>query len=100
MRVQLEGQSGLCTPVWAVTYSIIVAGRVAAATDALTDAAIRTLTEEVIDALAGDLAFLAALPGPLTGIDVQTFVAVEDAADGVAGALVTLLVDGDRVQYG
>lgn len=100
MRLQLAGQTGLCTPVWDAAYSVVIAGRASGATDALTDAAIRTLTEQIVDALAGDVAYLDALPGPLTGIDTQTFVAVDDAADGIAGVVVTLTVEGDRVQYG
>ncbi len=100
MRLQLPGQTGLCTPVWESSFSVVVVGRASGATDALTDAAIRSLTEEIIDALAGNVAYLDALPGPLVGVEVQTFVAAEDAASGLAGVVVTLAVDGDRVQYG
>lgn len=100
LRMQLDGQSGLCTPVWQASYQVVVAVRASGATDAAADAAMRALAEEVIDATAGSLSYLGDLPGALSGVEVQSYVGPEDAAVGVSGCVVVLTIDVDGVQYG
>lgn len=57
--VQIDGQTGLCTPYLDRSCDLIIGCHVTSTTDALVDTALNTLVEDVRAALLGDVAWAA-----------------------------------------
>lgn len=97
--VVVQGQTGLCTPELARETELVIVALADGASDALADAAIDGLVEQVRAALLGDTA---ALPGidEITPVSVEYRIATGDSAEYAMSARIVMMLRQARVQYG
>lgn len=96
--LQLDGQTGLCTPYLDRSCDLIVGCHVTSSTDATTDTALNTLTEQVRAALLGDMAWVDGVD-QITSVQTDYYVGTGEGGAYTAAARLTFGLSYS-VQYG